>query len=61
MLGNGSGGRERPKGKPFGTPFQLFDVAADLGETRDVASEHPELVAELAAELDAIRKSGRSR
>lgn len=33
--------------------FRLFDVARDLGETRDLSAEHPELVREMRAELDA--------
>jgi arylsulfatase A-like enzyme len=33
--------------------WRLFDLAADPGETRDLASERPELVARLAAEYDA--------
>lgn len=61
VAGNGSGGRQKPKGKPFGAPFQLFDLAEDLGEQRDVAAEHPERVAEMTAELEAIRAAGRSR
>ncbi len=32
--------------KPPG-PIQLFDLAEDLGETRDVADAHPEIVAEI--------------
>ena len=32
MAGNGSGGREAPKGKPFGKPYRLFDLSSDLGE-----------------------------
>ena len=61
VAGNGSGGRQQPKGKPFGEPFQLFDLERDLGEQRDVAAEHPERVAEMTAELEAIRAAGRSR
>jgi hypothetical protein len=33
----------------------LYDLAADPAERRDVASEHPELVARARAELDAFR------
>jgi arylsulfatase/arylsulfatase A len=34
-------------------PAQLFDIEADPGETRDVAADHPELVATMGAEYDA--------
>lgn len=33
--------------------FELYDLAADLGERRDVAARHPDLVAELTALMDA--------
>ncbi|MCP3919591.1 MAG: arylsulfatase [bacterium] len=60
VLGNGSGGRQKPKGKPFGEPYQLFDLAADLAEEHDVAGEHPEVVARLTTRLEEIRDGGRS-
>ncbi len=34
-----------------GAPLQLFDLAADSGETRDVAGAHPEVVARVASYL----------
>jgi len=40
---------------------QLYNLAADLGETRNVASQHPARVKAMAAELQRIRQSGRSR
>jgi arylsulfatase A-like enzyme len=33
------------------SPVELYNLAVDLGETRDVASEHPEIVARLEALL----------
>lgn len=40
---------------------QLYNVAADRGETRDVAAENGERVKEMLAKLARIRESGRSR
>jgi len=40
---------------------QLHDLSVDLGERRNVAGEHPDVVRELAARLDRIRQDGRSR
>lgn len=60
VLGNGSGGREKPKGKPFNKPYQLFDIATDLSEARDVAAAHPKVVTRLEARLNEIRASGRT-
>lgn len=36
---------------------QLYDLEADLGETRNVAAEHPDRVAAMAARLAAIREA----
>ncbi len=55
VLGNGSGGREAPAGKPFQKPYQLYDLSNDIGETRDLASQHPEVVNRLTAHLESIR------
>jgi arylsulfatase A-like enzyme len=40
---------------------QLYDLAADPGETRNLAAAQPARVAAMAAELQAIRQAGRSR
>ncbi|HBP81321.1 MAG TPA: hypothetical protein DD662_02310, partial [Planctomycetaceae bacterium] len=34
--------------KPSPLPVQLYDTDADIGETRNLAEEHPEIVAQLA-------------
>ncbi len=57
VAGNGSGGREPPRGKPF----QLYDMSTDIGETNDVAAQHPDVVQQLTLRLEGIRKAGRSR
>lgn len=38
------------------TGVELYDLEHDIGETRDVANEHPELVARLRALGDAMRQ-----
>jgi arylsulfatase A len=60
VLGNGSGGREAPKGKPFEKPYYLFDLSNDIGETTNLIEQRPEIAARLEAELEKIRGSGRS-
>lgn len=44
---------------PSPEDFQLFDLVLDPGEERDVASEHPELVASMLTELWHWRRSCR--
>ncbi len=61
VAGNGSGGRQSPKGKPFGRPYELYDLDADLSEKHNVIDEHPEVAKRLEAKLEAIRSHGRSR
>jgi len=59
----GMGGKAGNKAKAGGGvnrqgigPFpQLYDLSTDLGETKNLASEYPELVKELAAKLAQIR------
>ncbi len=55
VLGNGSGGRQQPRGRPFGQPYQLFDLSTDIGEENDLADKHPEIVERLTEQLDALR------
>jgi len=40
---------------------QLYNLRSDIGERHNVASEHPELVRELAALLKKIREDGHTR
>lgn len=62
--GLGSGGFSEPKkvkpisGQPAG---QLYDLASDLGETKNLYQHQPELVAKLRSALEKIVKKGRSR
>lgn len=64
ITGLGSGGFSEPKrikpgpGDPKG---QLYNLAEDLGETTNLYSKHPAIVARLTAELKKIVDDGRSR
>jgi len=55
VLGNGSGGRQNPKGKPFTKPYQLFDLSEDIAEANECSADHPEVVARLEAACERIR------
>lgn len=61
VLGNGSGGRQSPKGKPFTQPYQLFNLAEDVEEQNNLADQFPEIVARLEKQCLQIRDEGRSR
>ena len=60
VLGNGSGGRQRPRGYPFRRPYQLFDLSQDPTESQDVAADHPEVVERREATFERFRLTGRS-
>lgn len=47
--------------KPGVPPAQLYDLAADLGETKNVYLDHPDLVVRLRKLYDDLVKNGRSR
>jgi arylsulfatase A len=40
---------------------QLYNLANDLGEKNNVATAHPDITRELAAQLQAIREAKRTR
>ena len=61
VAGNGSGGREKPRGKPFERPYQLFDLSTDLAEKHNVIEEHQEVAQQLESQLEKIRVADRSR
>ncbi|MDG1872883.1 MAG: arylsulfatase [Mariniblastus sp.] len=54
VLGNGSGGRQTPKGKPFTKPYHLSNLESDLGETKNFAEDYPEVEAGLIAAFEEI-------
>ncbi len=47
-----AGGSKAKANDDSATPWQLYDMAADPGEDRDIAKEKPELVTELSAKYD---------
>ncbi len=55
----GKAAQQKPGKSPIGG--ELFNLASDLSETKNVAAENPQLAAELSALLDKIRASGRTR
>jgi arylsulfatase A len=55
VLGDGSGGREQPRGKPFVRPYQLFDLVQDLSEQDDVITQHPEIASRLEKACGEVR------
>ncbi|MCS1407576.1 MAG: Arylsulfatase [Verrucomicrobia subdivision 3 bacterium] len=64
VTGLGSGGFSRPRriqpsaGDPAG---QLYHLGNDIGETKNLYLEEPDIVARLTAELERILASGRTR
>ena len=54
VLGTGSGGRQTPTGKRFQGPYPLYNLASDISEITDVASDEPEKAQAMLAEFDRI-------
>ena len=59
QAGGGFGGGAA-KAENAAPRVQLYDLAADLGETKNLAAEKPELVAELTAVMEKLVNEGRS-
>ena len=49
------------QGAKAAAPVELYDLANDIGETKNVAAENPQVVRERTAMLKSIRASSRSR
>ncbi|MEM0895615.1 MAG: arylsulfatase [Verrucomicrobiota bacterium] len=61
VLGNGSGGRQDPRGKRFERPWMLFNLAEDLGETTDLYDAKPEVARKLERTAMEMITAGKSR
>ena len=61
IAGNGSGGRQSPRGKPFEGPYQLYDLQSDPSETKNLIEANPEIATRLEKALEKIRSQDRSR
>lgn len=61
VLGNGSGGRQMPKGKRFDRPWSLFNLKDDLSETENRLSEYPEIAQRLEQQALEIISTVSSR
>ena len=55
VAGNGSGGRQAPKGTPFEEPWMLFDLNTDPGERENVAKQYPDIFEQLKTKLYQIK------
>lgn len=64
ITGLGSGGFSKPrrvKPGPGDPPGQLYDLANDLGETKNLYQEKPTIVKRLTAQLEEVRSATRTR
>jgi len=61
VFGNGSGGRQKPVGKPFEEPFFLFNLKDDPSETKNMIDKHPDVAVRMKKKLDEIIQGNGSR
>lgn len=59
VLGNGSGGRENPKGKPFARPYHLSNLSRDPGERQNFIDREASLARELESAFEEIHQHER--
>lgn len=48
-------------GRKAGEPAELYNLAEDIGESRNVAQANPQVTRDMLARLDKLRAAGRSR
>ncbi len=62
LFGSGGGGAwsDQSATPPDGHPAQLYDLAADIGETNNLYAAHPEIVERMTAVLEQLVSQGRS-
>ncbi len=63
ILGKGSGGwtRSKPGELKDAPPGQLYDMANDIAETKNLYNENSDVVKRLTALLEKYKKQGHSR
>ncbi|MDB4713207.1 arylsulfatase [bacterium] len=54
VLGDGSGGRQKPKGKAFGKPYHLYHLGDDPSEAHNLIEQKGEIAKEMEAEFEKI-------
>jgi arylsulfatase A-like enzyme len=55
------GGGRAAQGNNSAAQTELYDLARDIGETKNVAGQNPAVVREMSALLEKVRAAGRSR
>lgn len=60
IFGQGEGSNAKQKEDEKGPPMQLYDLSADLGETKNLAMEKPEVVKQLTDLMQRYIDNGRS-
>ena len=57
VLGNGSGGRQAPKGRPFAKPYFLSNLKTHSNEEKNFASDEPQTVSRLEKAFQEIHQN----
>lgn len=60
IFANGSGGRQKPVGKAWEKPYQLYDISNDPSEIRNVLDSNPEIAEKMTKMMYRIIDNGRS-